>query len=127
LLAYAGQSDILFAFQNIANYGQALYLDNIQVVDIGTVGLSSYKNETQFTIFPNPNNGSFNIEINNAKEKNYQLEIFNSLGEIIYSENSFTKNNSIVKQIQLENVAKGIYFIQIKGLEKSSIKKIIIH
>ena len=68
---------------------------------INTAG-TSY---TPITVYPNPNNGIFNIQLQNVKQ-NTQLQIFNVLGERIYT----GKLDSKTASINLSNNTAGLYF-----------------
>jgi hypothetical protein len=68
--------------------------------------------ERSFSIYPNPNKGSFNIEFKELTNS-YAVEVFDIAGQVIY-ENRFDVN-SMVQTINLENTSSGIYFINIKS------------
>ena len=85
--------------------------------------LNEFTNDTKFNVYPNPNNGSFNITISKSNV-DQKIEIKNILGQIVYSQNASysTENN-----INLSELEKGIYSISltsINGITPS--KKIII-
>jgi len=68
-------------------------------------------NNDSINIFPNPNNGQFTIVCNRAITTNNQpiLEIYNNLGQKIYSANLTDSNNLI----DIGKQAKGIYIYKI--------------
>ena len=55
------------------------------------------------TVYPNPNNGEFNIELN--LPGNFTVEIFNAVGERVYS----AKLNKGINAINLENKPRNIF------------------
>ncbi len=65
-------------------------------------------NTTSTKIYPDPNNGSFTLQLQNT-ELNTQLQIFNVLGENCYS----AKLNSTTTTIKLNAHADGIYLYRI--------------
>jgi len=73
-------------------------------------------------IYPNPNNGSFWLTVDN-KAKSYIIEIHNVAGQTIY-ENKFI--NSGTKEIKLDKTSAGIYFIKIIFDNKYTVNKKII-
>jgi len=68
-----------------------------------TVGVNENKMPDGFTIYPNPNNGKFNIE---TSETEYALDIFNLHGEKVYSGSSL--NGNIINL----DLLSGIYFVK---------------
>ncbi len=78
--------------------------------------------------YPNPNNGAFTLDISFPDNGNYNLEIANVLGQIIYTE-SLTINNTnynFSKQFNLGDLPKGVYMVKINGNGVNTNKKIII-
>lgn len=80
-------------------------------------------NQAKFNVYPNPNNGIFNISVSNSIE-NQTIEIKNIIGQMVYSE---IASNSSENTIDLSDLNKGIYTISLvseSGI--STAKKIII-
>lgn len=77
----------------------------------------------EFSVWPNPNNGIFNIFVNEQDIIN--VKIIDVLGK-----ETFTKemnfSNSSTNQIDLSHLTKGIYFIALEKNGQSSVKKLII-
>jgi PKD repeat protein len=63
-------------------------------------------------IFPNPNDGSFTLEVHSKRQKDAQLFVYNNIGQLIYSDN-FTINNNTLKKLDLSTQAKGVYFVHL--------------
>ena len=66
-------------------------------------------NENNILIYPNPNNGLFTVSTGNINS-GYNIKITDALGKIIVSEN--TSEN--IKEINLNDCAAGIYFVELK-------------
>ena len=71
------------------------------------------------SVFPNPNNGSFSIDINERSD----LKILNSLGQIIIERPIEPGKHSI----DITSQPNGLYFISVKANDKFLIEKIIKH
>jgi len=71
---------------------------------------------TNFNVFPNPNNGTFNISSNSELGN---VTVFNSLGSIVY------QNNTSSKQLNIELPSKeaGIYFVKVGNKMTKLIKE----
>ncbi len=87
----------------------------------------SIRSETEvnssFTIFPNPSNGEFNIDLKIATPQNITLKITDVLGQIIYMQ-SFPNASTGIYQIDLHSQTNGIYFLEIATATDKSVKKI---
>lgn len=73
-------------------------------------------------ISPNPSNGQFTISFNRIL-KNGTIEIYNSLGKMVYS-NHFV--NAFSTEINNGNFSSGIYFISVNDNEKYYFEKVIV-
>ena len=76
-----------------------------------------------FTIYPNPNNGSFTIELTNP-EKDADIEVFDMIGNRINTiEISKTKS---LYNVCL-TVSKGVYLVRVKNGESFINQKVLIN
>ena len=92
---------------------------------ISTNVLSSYAFLTRnFSIAPNPNNGTFTI---NLKEilNDYSIEVFDVSGRVVFDKN-YNNTSSLQQNIELNPTQKGVYFLNIKSASTILTKKIII-
>ena len=76
-------------------------------------------------IFPNPNNGNFKIMYLLPQNKAGKLEIFDTNGRAVYSQN--LPQWSTLQFISLPKLSNGIYAIKINSDNFSVTKKLIIH
>ncbi len=74
------------------------------------------------SIYPNPNNGKFNIDLKEVNSK-IQLEIFNVWGQKI--DKDFNLKHT-TNEIDFSSIAKGIYLIKINDGENSYTEKMVI-
>jgi PKD repeat protein len=63
-------------------------------------------------VFPNPNDGSFTLELNSTDRQTANLFIYNSLGQLIINE-PLEFIGHLQKQLQLTDKPKGVYFINV--------------
>jgi subtilisin-like proprotein convertase family protein len=78
-----------------------------------------------FSIFPNPNSGSFNIKLNTTTNNKIGVEVFDLRGRSIYN-NSYNSNSNFNQTIDLNNAQSGMYLVKISDGERSATKKIIV-
>ena len=101
-----------------ATFGRGLWNSDLNTT---TVGISNNSNAKVFlNIYPNPNQGIFNLETN---IDNYNLNIYNMLGELVYDESNI---NSTKKQFDLSMLNNGVYFVKVVSENKSVIQKLAI-
>jgi hypothetical protein len=81
--------------------------------------------EDHLKIYPNPNNGTFTLELSNTDDEITEVNIYNTLGVKIPSEEISAGANS--RSIKLDNAIEGIYYMEIKAGERSVIKKMVLH
>ena len=78
-----------------------------------------------FSVYPNPSTGKFNIDLVNVNDGTYSISVENILGEEVYSEvRSVIHTYSDV--LDLTNLSKGVYMLNIKNENSSTSRKIII-
>lgn len=76
----------------------------------------------EIVVYPNPTNGVFNVDFNNANT----IRVMNTLGTLVYEEkiNDLTPGT---KSIDLSNFANGIYMITVSNENGTSNHKIILN
>ena len=80
--------------------------------------------QSNFAFYPNPNNGTFSLQFKEIVS-DFNIEIFDTTGKVIFTQ-AFYQNSDLVKEIRIESISKGIYFINVKTNEALITKKIII-
>ena len=78
-----------------------------------------------FSLFPNPNKGNFNVKFTTISNEDIKITIFDVRGREIFK-NSYTNTSSFNQNINLENVQAGIYLVSVNDGNKKVIKKIVI-
>lgn len=87
----------------------------VQVYDLSSVLSRKNKSITNFKIYPNPASKKIILDLNNSTLKG--VSIFNNLGQLV--------KVSATKTINISNLSKGIYFIEVKTNKGKAIKKLI--
>ena len=76
-------------------------------------------------IRPNPNSGSFVLEIEFAKPEEFNVKLVNVIGQIVYKDNLMAPSGKYQKMIDLGDQAKGVYTLQVI-IESGTINKEIL-
>ncbi|MBC2843937.1 reprolysin-like metallopeptidase [Winogradskyella flava] len=88
--------------------------------------LSIEENELdQLTIYPNPNNGEFNLAFNPKSGEDIGIQVYDMRGRLIYSK-SFATVGRFEEVIWLNNAPSGVYLLNISDGSQKVTKKIIV-
>jgi len=77
------------------------------------------------TIYPNPNNGRFVIELNAPEKTTVDIQIVNTLGSQVYEETGIQVNGQLQKTFNV-NLKQGVYFLVIRSGGEKSMQKLFI-
>ena len=93
------------------NFLSDIAIDDVHIYNPLTVGVVDKEvAKTTFTLYPNPNNGNFNLKAtSDIIGNNYQ--IFDIKGSLVQED----RISSTKSQIELGNAKKGVYFFKIVG------------
>ena len=90
------------------------------------VPLSNQEYDIQnFTIFPNPNNGSFNVKFDSNSGNQIKISVNDISGRQIFTK-EYSNSSVFDQNINLTNLAHGVYLVNVVDGAKHSTKKIII-
>jgi PKD repeat protein len=95
--------------------------------NVTNTGIDQTTNAYLFTIYPNPNDGNFNVSFNTDTKATYKLELRNTLGQLIYQETLTDFTGSYSKQLNVEEFGNGIYMISLTNEKSETIKKVIVY
>ena len=116
-IAIGENLNFLLKKENYWDYDSTLNVEDADVVFnavlSSTTSIISVDKEN-IKIYPNPSNGIFNLEINNAETIQYSIKVFDVLGSVIY-QNQINGSHNINQQIDLSTYAKGIYFLSVES------------
>lgn len=91
-----------------------------------TPPLDVAKNElSSLMVYPNPNNGSFNVKFENTATDKVQLDVYDMSGRNIYKRN-FNSQGSFNENIQLNSIQSGVYLLSIFDGERSQVQRVIV-
>jgi hypothetical protein len=76
-------------------------------------------------LFPNPNNGSFTLTINDADYTEITMELVTIEGQVVYSDKASNVKGTYVKQLDLTTHANGIYFLRVTANGQSYMQKVV--
>ncbi|HSI91409.1 MAG TPA: T9SS type A sorting domain-containing protein [Adhaeribacter sp.] len=94
----------------------------------GTVatGLSNTEFSKNLNIFPNPGNGILNIQLEKTNGSPVSLTLSDALGRQVYTQKEAAPAGAFNKQLELHNLPKGVYMLQVQTGDNMSVRKIVI-
>lgn len=102
------------------NGGQdCAWIDNIKLPPVSVIVDVETVEEKNIEIYPNPNNGVFNISLGDL---NSYVTIYNAMGQIVYQMSDMTND----VEINLGDISPSLYFINIKNSEIDYTEKIVV-
>ncbi len=102
------------------------YLDTIEA-DFKTNVLSVQSELFEaFSVFPNPNKGSFNVKFQSASSEDVMITVFDIRGRKIYS-NTFKTNRNFNQTINLDSAQSGVYLMTVSNGRDQLTKRVIIN
>ena len=77
------------------------------------------------SLYPNPNNGTFNVQFTSTSSNDIKVNVHDMRGREIYNK-SFQNNVLFNESLQLNTVQSGIYLVTIQDGARKEVKKIIV-
>jgi subtilisin-like proprotein convertase family protein len=112
---------------NGAGDGGALVNWSMSMCSLTNISLSTNENKFEnFALYPNPNNGSFNIQLLADVSNKIEVEVYDLSGRQIFNK-SFENKSIFNENIVLDKIASGIYLVNIKNGKKVETRKIIVN
>lgn len=98
---------------------------SVEVCSQTILATDTFTGLDNFTIYPNPNNGNFNINFTSQSSNDVEVRVHDIRGREVYNK-SFSATSVFNQNIQLNNVGSGIYIVTVKDGERKENKKIVI-
>jgi hypothetical protein len=114
-------SSALFKFKATSNYGNNIYVDNI---NIGTASLEALT-QTSFNVYPNPASDLVNISFE-GENTDYSISLMDIQGRVISSREIVNASGEQVVSFSTENVAKGSYIVTVTSNGATTTKNVVI-
>lgn len=120
LAAFYNDTTCGFPFGPFGN--SVLYVDNISFDNLITSVSEQTSENTTFNLYPSPASDIVTLNIANASNADFTLNIYNLIGKLIKSE----KLQQNQQPINIGDLSDGVYFVEIKSKEWSQKQKLII-
>src|SRR5258706_1053578 len=105
-------NDVQFGFENKCDYGNYLYLDNINISMLN-VGIDAPAgNTSEMNVYPNPSGDIITVSINANSIIDNKVELLDMLGNIMYTK-EISRSGKQSVQINMKGYSVGAYFVRI--------------
>lgn len=81
--------------------------------------------EDQFSIYPNPANEMINISVSLTNSENTTINVLDIAGKVIYTANLGTVNGNKMVSVSLDQMATGVYFVEMTNSTSKQVKKFV--
>jgi len=119
-----GNAEVTFTMTVTGNGSCGDVSDDV-FMEIVCLGIGDNDANNGVSVFPNPNSGSFSLEINAEGQRTVNITIYNALSKVVYEASNVNVIGSYTEAIDLD-VEQGVYYIRIEGDDLLLNKKIII-
>jgi hypothetical protein len=86
-------------------------------------GINNLKTQS-LSIFPNPNEGSFQIDCKNKMGENARIQVYNNIGQLVFQKQIKIETEFVPLDLSL--LSKGIYAIELLTEKSISSGKVMI-
>ena len=108
-----GQSSVMFGFENISDWAESMYIDDINITSTNnTTGISAYNKEGIY-IYPNPAHDNLFVNIN---ENTSSISVTNVIGQTVIPEQNVNSSQQ-VQSVDISNLSQGIYFMKVSSID----------
>jgi len=110
LASVVGQPEVLFMFVNLSDFGNNIYVDDI---NIGTsVGIIENHGAFGVQVFPNPSNGQLQVTLPNENLGRIAVKVFALDGTLVHGEN-WGATIGGMRGLDVGRLAKGSYLLEL--------------
>jgi len=82
-------------------------------------------NLKNFTLYPNPNTGTFTVQFESQSQNNIGITVHDITGRQVFN-NSFANTGMFSHNISLQNVQGGIYMVTVQDGNRKEVKKVVV-
>jgi PKD repeat protein len=96
-------------------------------VVIINVGIGNADAAYALSVYPNPNDGNFELSFYSSEKSVYTIKIENAIGQLVYNEEIKDFTGKYSKKLSVVEFGKGVYTVSLINTKKETVKKIIVY
>lgn len=86
-------------------------------ISTGEVVVPLEETTAKLTVFPNPNDGNFTVNIKSTKLiGNVELVIFNLLGVEYFKQKIYCNSKDLIRNVNVSGLPPGLYYIKVRSV-----------
>ena len=89
------------------------------------IGIPDASKVSSLRVFPNPTQGSFQIELLSSAATTISLDVVTTLNASVYHEQGISVNGRLLKNLNL-NLESGVYFVRITEGTRKQVAKLVV-
>ncbi|HQQ95170.1 MAG TPA: choice-of-anchor J domain-containing protein [Bacteroidia bacterium] len=120
-------NSVLVKFVAISDFGNNLYIDNVNLRQTDAVGIENINASVlNIEMYPNPASSEVLLNIPALNAGNAKVSIVNTLGQVVYSNQSALNMGDNRMSIDVKDFAAGVYNVIIDTKDASAVKKLTV-
>jgi hypothetical protein len=127
LPAFANQGQVLCKFSVKSNYGNRMFIDNINLAQANLTGVKQIS-EQKFGVdlYPNPASNETGITVSSTQGGDAHVMVFSAIGQQVYSKTHSLSSGTSTIALDCRNMADGVYMVNVEFNGKTITKKLVI-
>jgi hypothetical protein len=123
--SYSGQATLKVKGMNDCGEGE---FSSELVVNVGSsFGVGELEDDFNASIYPNPNDGTFVVELKSVVKEHVNLRVVNAYGNTVYQQENIDISGENRIEMNMGEFSEGVYFLIIDNESMRSYKKIVIN
>ena len=126
LSAFNSESSIIFRFKFEADPNtndEGVVVDDFIIDATAILSVNDFE-EGEFLIYPNPSKDVFNIKRASTIGESMDVEVYDVTGKLVRSKSNIIDGDY---ELDMSNISKGLYFLQVSIGNKRLVKKLVLN
>ncbi|MBK8554892.1 MAG: PKD domain-containing protein [Lewinellaceae bacterium] len=120
---YSASGSYTVELTAINNCGASTLQQTIVIVISGVNDLGMFE---QFQLYPNPNQGSFTVEMQGPAQNELEFNLYNAIGQLIRRDVADFGTGNLRKKLDYDQIAAGVYTLSIRSGLRQMVVKVVV-
>ncbi|WP_107040204.1 Omp28-related outer membrane protein [Brumimicrobium mesophilum] len=127
LSAYDGEAEVMVSFKGTSNFGNNLFVDDIQIRDNLFLGVEKQEGlNVALNVYPNPSTDLVNVDFKLENLTDVTVSILNTVGQTVSSNNLGSVSGVQSTQLDVSSLESGIYIVRVQTANGEQTKRISV-